>query len=155
MADRWSNRAADEDLAHVTQHVVPHAFGPRRIYIAVDDLQSIEGVGGESEQCGKDADFNHHNQDRRRGRFNDTWIFVGRSGIEFHYASRVRDRFHTGKREHDSDEREPVLTKRSVQRLEMSERSAEMGQTKKSERNDNDDGGDRNQEGESARLLRP
>jgi hypothetical protein len=82
-------------------------------------------------------------------------ILVGSSRIKLHHTRGISDGFHTGKREHDTNEGEPVLTERSVQRLEVSKRFTDMGQTKKSERDHDDDRWDRNQEGETSRLLRP
>ena len=61
------------------------------------------------EQCSENADFNHHHQDCRRGRFNDRWTLICAAGIEFHHAGGVGNRFYAGKREHDSDEAGPVL----------------------------------------------
>src|SRR5207245_9765383 len=61
-------------------------------------------------------------------------MLICASGIEFHYASGVSYRFDTGKCEHDADEAGPVLRKRSVQRLQMTERFTEMWQTAKPQR---------------------
>jgi hypothetical protein len=60
-------------------------------------------------------------------------MLICAAGIELHYACGVRDRFDTGKREHDADEASPVLRERSVQRLQMSERLTEMRQTEETQ----------------------
>ena len=80
-------------------------------------------------------------------------MVIAASGIEFHHSSGVGDSFDAGKREHDPDEPGPVLTKGSVQRLQMSDRFAHVWQTEKSEHDDNDCSRYRNQERESAGLF--
>src|SRR5207237_2991247 len=57
-------------------------------------------------------------------------MVIAASGIEFHHPGGVGDSFDAGKREHDPDEPGPVLTKRSVQRLQMSDRFAHVRQMK-------------------------
>jgi len=54
----------------------------------------------------------------------------------------------------DSDEAGPVLPKAAVQWLQMSDRFVHVRQTEKPEHDDNDRGGHRNQEGESAGVFR-
>ena len=80
---------------------------------------------------------------------------VGAAGIEPHHAGGVGDRFDAGEREHDADKAAPVLPKAAVQRLQMSDRSAEMRETEKSERDDDDHRWNGDEKGEAAGVLRP
>ena len=153
MAKCWPQRAAEEDLAHVTQHVIAYTFGARRVHIAVDNLQSVEGVGGQPEQCGKEANFDHHDENRGRRSFDHARLRIGAARIELHHASGVGDRFHPRQREHDSDKRSPVLPKRSMQRLQMSKCLTKMRQTKETENNHDEGGWNRNQERKTASLF--
>src|SRR5437667_1646897 len=121
---RGAKRAANKHLAHVTQHVIAHALRIWGVDVAIDNLQSAERMHGESEQRGEQTNFDHNDQDCRRGCSNDTGIFVGGSRIELHHPRGVGDCFHTGKRKHDANKTSPVLPKRSVQWLQVTERSA-------------------------------
>ena len=112
----------------------------RRVDVAVDDLQSPERMHSQSEQSGKDADFDHDNEDCRRRSFHDRWVRIGGAGIEFHHAGGIGDSFNAGKREHDADKAGPVLSKCSVQRLQVTERFADVRQTKQSKHDDHDCG---------------
>ena len=154
MTEHGTKRVATENLAHVTQHIIAYPFGAGGVDVAIRNLQSAQRMHGESKQRGEQADFDHHYQDRRGGCFNDARILIGTSRIEFHYPGCVGDRFHARKRQYDSDETGPVLTKRPVQWLQVPKRRAEMRQAEKSEHNDNDRGGNGNQERESTRLFR-
>ena len=122
VTERSAERAAHENLSHVTQHVVANALGAGCIDVAVYDLQSAERVHGEPEQSGKDADFDHDHQDGRRGSLDDRWTIFRAPGIEFHYAGGVGNRFDSGERQDDADEASPVVPETSVQRLKMAER---------------------------------
>ena len=112
-----SERATHENLAHVAQHVIAHAFGTGRVDVTTHDLQSAQRVRGQSEQRGEDADFDHDPQNRRRRRSNDTRFRIGAAGVELHYAGGVGDGLDAGKSEHDSDEPGPVLRETPVQWL--------------------------------------
>src|SRR4029453_11145647 len=91
---------------------------------------------------------------RRGGSFGQGGIGPGAARIELHHAGRVGDCFDAGKREHDANEAAPVLPKAPVQWLQMSQRSAEMGETEQTKRNDDDGGWNGNQERETAGVFR-
>jgi hypothetical protein len=38
VTESWAKRAADKNLTHVTQHVIAHALGARRVDVAFADL---------------------------------------------------------------------------------------------------------------------
>src|SRR6266542_2061731 len=154
VTQRRAERARDEDLAHVTQHIIAHAFRAGCVDVAVDDLQSAERMHGESKQRGEQTNLDHDDQDRRRGCSNDTGILFATASIEFHHAGGIGDGFDSRKGKYDADETGPVLSKRSVQWLQVTERRTEMWQAEKAEHNDNDCGGNGNQERESTCLFR-
>jgi len=110
-------------------------------------------VHGEPEQCSENADFNHHHQDCRCGCFNNRWTVICAAGVELHYAGGVRNRFNAGKRKHDANEAGPVLGECSVQRLQMSERLAEVGQAKETQNDHYERGRKRNEKREAAGLF--
>ena len=109
---------------------------------------------GESEQRGENANFDHDPQNGGRGSFAHRRMRIGAAGIELHHAGGVGDRFDAGKRQHDADEACPVLPEAAVQRLQISDRFADVRKTEKSEHYDDDRCRDRNQKGETAGVFR-
>ena len=104
MTEHRPHGRANECFAHVTQHVIAHAFRTRRVDVAVRRLQSAERVHGQTEQRGENANFHHHPEQRGCGRFAHGRVGVGAAGIKAHDAGGISDRFDTRKREHDADE---------------------------------------------------
>src|SRR5439155_4404858 len=77
MTQRGAKRAANKHLAHVTQHVIAHAFRAGCIYVAIHNLQSAERMHRQTQQRRERAHFDQTDQDSRRGCANDTGIRVG------------------------------------------------------------------------------
>src|SRR2546421_9665334 len=64
VAERTAETAADENLSHITQHVIAHPFSSRRVNVAVYDLQSGQRMHRQSKQRGENANLDHDDQNR-------------------------------------------------------------------------------------------
>src|SRR4029079_11829086 len=126
----------------------------RRVDVAVKDLKAAKSVRGQTEQSGEETHFHHYPEDRGGGGFPDRWAILRAPGIEPHDSCGVGDGLDARESEDDADEGLPVVHDTSVQRLELSDRDAQMRQTKSAEYNHDQRRRNRNEKGEAACMFR-
>ena len=149
-------RAADENLAHVAQHVIAHAARAGRVDVAIDDRAGRRARAWRGRTSAVKTQTSTMTQ-RMAGVevLVDRRIRLGAAGIELHHAGGVGDRFDAGKREHDSDKAAPVLPEsRRATVADVPNASPRCGRLKSSEHDDDDRGRHRNEKGEAAGVFR-
>ena len=153
MTNSWSENVPCKDLRHVAEHVVTDSLGSRSIHFAMGGDHAGQRRHREPKQCGKDTNFQHHDNQGLGRRPRYIRLVGCASRIELHDTGGIRNRLDAGKRKDDGHKTVPIMQESPVQRLGMSHRVTQMWYRKETEQHDDDCCRQGDEGGDATRVL--